>query len=126
MIKFNVLMGKHLSVIGVLQEDLSPGGAVCQNLRKGIVNWKGRLDTHEVLKNCLSSHDFHKNGTKCIEKKLSNYGYLNATNSLKPRLAVHVSFLRKHIESRAKALSNRQDFFNTGFTTAYQASFFFE
>ena len=63
------MMQKHLSVIGVLQEDLSPGGAVCQNLRKGIVNWKGRFDTHEVLKNCLSSHDFRKNGTKCIEKK---------------------------------------------------------
>ena len=46
MVKFNVLMGKQLSVIGVLQEDLSPGGAVGQNLRKCTVNWKGRLDKH--------------------------------------------------------------------------------
>ena len=46
MVKFNVLMGKKLSVIGVLQEDLSSGGAVGQNLRKGTVNWKGRLDKH--------------------------------------------------------------------------------
>ena len=69
---------------------------------------------------------FTKMESNVLKKKLSNYGYLNATNSLKPRLAVHVAFLRKHIDSRAKALSNRQDFFNTGFTTAYQASFFFE
>ena len=50
---------------------------------------------------------FTKMEPNVLKKKLSNYGYLNATNSLKPRLAVHVAFLRKHIESRAKALSDR-------------------
>ena len=47
-------------------------------------------------------------------KKLSNYSYLDATYLLKPRLTVHVAFLRKHINSRVKAL-NRQDLLNTGF-----------
>ena len=47
MVKFNVLMGKHLNVVGVLQEDLSLVGAVCQNHGKGTVYWKGRLDTHK-------------------------------------------------------------------------------
>ena len=50
MVKFNVLMGKHLNVVGVLQEDLSLVGAVCQNHGKGTVNWKGRLDTHKGWK----------------------------------------------------------------------------
>ena len=47
MVKFNVLMGKHLNVVGVLQEDLSLVGAGCQNHGKGTVNWKGRLGTHK-------------------------------------------------------------------------------
>ena len=38
MLKFNVLMGKHLNVVGVLREDLSPVGAVRQNLAKGTVD----------------------------------------------------------------------------------------
>ena len=38
MVKFNVLMGKHLNVVGVLREDLSPVGAVRQNLGKGTIN----------------------------------------------------------------------------------------
>ena len=65
MVKFNVLMGKHLNVVGVLQEDLSLVGAVCQNHGKGTVYWKGRLDTHKGWKT-VSRHDFHKNGTKCV------------------------------------------------------------
>ena len=56
-------------------------------------------------------------------KKLSNYSCLDATYLLKPRLTVHVAFLRKHINSRVKAL-NRQDFLNTGFAMASQALFF--
>ena len=56
-------------------------------------------------------------------KKLSNCSCLDATYLLKPRLTVHVAFLRKHINSRVKAL-NRQDFLNTGFTMASQALFF--
>ena len=36
-----VLMGNHLNVAGVLQEDLSLVEAVCQNHGKGTVNWKG-------------------------------------------------------------------------------------
>ena len=36
-----VLMGKHLNVAGVLQEDLSLVEAVCQNHGKGTVNCKG-------------------------------------------------------------------------------------
>ena len=38
MVKLNVLMGKHLNVVGVLREDLSPVGAVRQNLGKGTIN----------------------------------------------------------------------------------------
>ena len=110
MVKFNVLMGKHLNVVGVLQEDLSLVGAVCQNHGKGTVNWKGRLDTH-------------KGWNQMCLKKLSNYSYLDATYLLKPRLTVNVAFLRKHINSRVKAL-NRQDLLNTGFTMASQALFF--
>ena len=52
-----------------------------------------------------------------VLKKLLNYNHLDTTNLFKPRLTVHVAFLRRHINSRMKAL-NRQDFFNTGFTMA--------
>ena len=58
-------------------------------------------------------------------KKLSNYSHLDATYLLKPRRTVHVAFLRKHVNSRAKAQLNRQDFFKTGFKMPCQASFFF-
>ncbi|XP_027054483.1 uncharacterized protein LOC113681584, partial [Pocillopora damicornis] len=47
MVKFNVLMGKHLNVVGVLQEDLSLLGAVCQNHGKG-----RRLDRVEEMLLC--------------------------------------------------------------------------
>ena len=52
-----------------------------------------------------------------VLKKLSNYNHFDTTYLFKPRLTVHVAFLRRHINSRVKAL-NRQDFFNTGFTMA--------
>ena len=48
MVKFNVLMGKHLNVVGVLQEDLSLVGAVCQNHGKGTVNWKGSVAANKT------------------------------------------------------------------------------
>ena len=65
MVKFNVLMGKHLNVVGVLREDLSPVGAVRQNLGKGTINCKGRLDTQDAFFNtgfkvdCHASFFFH-------------------------------------------------------------------
>ena len=44
-------MGKHFNVVGVLREDLSPVGVVRQNLGKGTVNCKGRLDTQDACFN---------------------------------------------------------------------------
>ena len=59
MVKFNVLMGKHLNVVGVLREDLSPVGAVRQNLGKGTINCKGRLDTQDAFFNTGFKVDCH-------------------------------------------------------------------